>query len=143
MGTVTRRPRRATAEAELSRRIAALLDSMSQGLHVGLREEDLTPPLAMTLRLLDEPRSMRHLADAHHCDASNITGLVDRLERRGLVERRPDPDDRRVTLVHRTSEGNAVRARLVAAAISTLAGLDGLDDQSLHELNALLQRLVG
>jgi len=140
---VTRRARRSAAEAELSRRITALLDSLSQGLHAGLREEDLTPPLAMTLRLLDEPRSMRHLADAHHCDASNITGIVDRLERRGLVERQPDPADRRVTLVHRTAEGDRVRARLVASALSTLGGLRDLDDGALEELNALLSRLVG
>jgi DNA-binding MarR family transcriptional regulator len=135
--------RRLEAENELSTRITGLLDALSQGLHTGLRAEDLTPPLAMTLRLLDEPRSMRYLADAHHCDASNITGIVDRLERRRLVERTPDPSDRRVTLVQRTAAGDEVRARLVAAAVDRLTGLEQLDDDDLAQLNSLLMRLIG
>ena len=131
------------AERVLSSRITALLDSLSQGLHGELREQDLTPPLAMTLRLLDEPRSMRYLADAHHCDASNITGIVDRLEKRGLVERRADPADRRVTLIARTPDGDTMRGRLVSAALQTLTGLETLSGNELEQLNALLGRLIG
>lgn len=131
------------AERVLSSRITALLDSLSQGLHGELREQDLTPPLAMTLRLLDEPRSMRYLADAHHCDASNITGIVDRLEKRGLVERRADPADRRVTLITRTPDGDTMRGRLVSAALQTLTGLETLSEDELEQLNALLGRLIG
>ena len=130
------------AEQLLSSRIAGLLDSLSQGLHRELREQDLTPPLAMTLRLLDQPRSMRYLADAHHCDASNITGIVDRLERRGLVQRKADETDRRVTIVHRTSDGDEMRARLVGAALSTLPGLHQLSTDELEQLNELLGRLI-
>lgn len=127
----------------LSTRITGLLDCLSQGLHGELRAQDLTPPLAMTLRLLDEPRSMRSLADAHHCDASNITGIVDRLEKRGLVERCADPTDRRVTVIRRSPAGDAMRARLVGAALGTLAGLGTLSDTELDQLNDLLARLVG
>lgn len=134
---------RNAAERLLSTRITALLDSLSQGLHGELRAQDLTPPLAMTLRLLDEPRSMRYLADAHHCDASNITGIVDRLEKRGLVERRTDPADRRVTLIGRTNDGDEMRARLVNAALGTLSGLGSLSESELEQLNELLGRLVG
>ena len=134
---------RGSAEQVLSTRITALLDSLSQGLHGELRAQDLTPPLAMTLRLLDEPRSMRYLADAHHCDASNITGIVDRLEKRGLVERRADPADRRVTLIGRTDDGDEMRSRLVNAALRTLSGLGSLSESELEQLNDLLGRLVG
>lgn len=134
---------RNAAERLLSTRITALLDSLSQGLHGELRAQDLTPPLAMTLRLLDEPRSMRYLADAHHCDASNITGIVDRLEKRGLVERRADPADRRVTLIGRTNDGDEMRSRLVNAALGTLSGLGSLSESELEQLNELLGRLVG
>jgi hypothetical protein len=130
------------AERVLSSRITALLDSLSQGLHGELREQDLTPPLAMTLRLLDEPRSMRYLADAHHCDASNITGIVDRLEKRGLVERRADLADRRVTLIARTPDGDTMRSRLVSAALQTLSGLETLSADELEQLNTLLGRLI-
>lgn len=137
MSTVT------SLEGRLGVTIGRLLDRLSQGFHAELREQDLTPPLAMTLRLLDEPRSMRFLADAHRCDASNITGLVDRLERRGLVERTPDPTDRRVTLVTRTPEGSRVRKRLATRAFATLDGRRDLSESELEELIALLERLIG
>src|SRR5213078_1350098 len=52
-------------------------------------ELDLSPPQAYALRRLEpeRPLPMRDLADGLACDASNVTGIVDRLERRGLVER--------------------------------------------------------
>lgn len=60
-------------------------------------ELDLTAPLAMALRQLQEgPRSQRELASSLGYDPSNITGLADKLEARGLVERHVDPVDRRV-----------------------------------------------
>jgi DNA-binding MarR family transcriptional regulator len=60
------------------------------------REFDLQPPQQMVLGLLDEPRPMGELALEMHCDSSNITGIVDRLEERGLVERTAVARDRRV-----------------------------------------------
>jgi DNA-binding MarR family transcriptional regulator len=122
--------------------IVALMDSLHQGLQGSFRANDLTPPLAMTLKLLDQPHSMRALADAHQCDASNITGIVDRLERRGLVGRHADPSDRRVTLITRTPEGDELRRQLSDAAIAGLSGMDGLTDDELEALIALLGKLV-
>src|SRR2546423_15158611 len=58
----------------------------------------LSPMQAHTLRFLEHPVPMNELAETLWCDASNGTGIVDRLEPRGLVERRPSPDDRRVKL---------------------------------------------
>jgi DNA-binding MarR family transcriptional regulator len=46
------------------------------------------------------PLSMSRLADALDISVASITGVVDRMEARGLVERRRDSDDRRVILVH-------------------------------------------
>jgi DNA-binding MarR family transcriptional regulator len=48
----------------------------------------LTEPQALLIRRLRRPMSMGTAAEALHCDASNLTGIVDRLEKRGLVERR-------------------------------------------------------
>ena len=132
-----------SVDTRLASTIARLLDHLSQGFHAELRDQDLTPPLAMTLRLLDEPRSMRFLAEAHRCDASNITGLVDRLEGRGLVQRRPDPNDRRVTLVERTREGDRIRQRLAMRAFDRLAGRQDLSATELATLVELLERLIG
>jgi MarR family transcriptional regulator, organic hydroperoxide resistance regulator len=63
------------------------------------------------LRLI-EPEAempMSSLAGMLFCDASNVTGIVDRLERRGLIVRRPAAHDRRVKLLSLTDEGAAVR----------------------------------
>src|SRR5579864_5548027 len=62
-------------------------------------ELQLAPAQAIALQALEaaRPISMRELAERMRCHQSNITGLIDRLEARGLVERRPDPRDRRIT----------------------------------------------
>jgi DNA-binding MarR family transcriptional regulator len=54
------------------------------------------------------------LAVAIDCDPSNITGLVDKLEMKGYIQRRPDPKDRRVKMIAVTEAGLKVRARLLA-----------------------------
>src|SRR5947209_20072781 len=58
-------------------------------------ELDLAPAQAVALKELqvERPLSMRELAERMRCHPSNITGLVDRLEARGLVARIPDPRD--------------------------------------------------
>src|SRR6266700_6430068 len=63
---------------------------------------------------------MRDLAGRLQCDPSNVTFLADRLEERGLLERRPDPSDRRVKLLALTPAGLAVRMRIVHAAATNL-----------------------
>ena len=80
-----------------------------------MAEFELTPVQGHVLRLLEPEHSlpMNDLAGALHCDASNVTGLVDRLEQRGLVQRRPGARDRRVKELLLTPEGVAVRARVL------------------------------
>src|ERR671928_2004208 len=62
---------------------------------------------AHALRMLDpdEPMPMSALAERLFCDASNVTGIVDRLEARGLVERRSSEGDRRVKALTLTEAG--------------------------------------
>jgi DNA-binding MarR family transcriptional regulator len=62
------------------------------------------------LHVLDEdgPLSMSEVAERLGCDASNVTGLVDRLEARGFVERRPHEHDRRVKLLAATAKGHEI-----------------------------------
>src|SRR4051794_8821930 len=68
-------------------------------------EFDLSPIQCHVLHLLHpgRPLPMGRLAETLSCDASNVTGLVDRLESRGLIERRPSQDDRRVKVLQLTS----------------------------------------
>ena len=79
---------------------------------------------------------MRDLAGRLHCDPSNVTFLADRLEERGLIERRPDPSDRRIKLLALTPAGLALRVRIVQAAAtsSPLARLSPADQQRLCRL---------
>src|SRR5262245_38802718 len=77
------------------------------------RKLGLTPPGLGALRLLDEPRTMGEIASFLHCDPSNVTGIVDNLEEKGLAERRPSAADRRVKLIELTAAGRRTRTRLV------------------------------
>ncbi len=77
-------------------------------------EFDLTPPQVMTINRIepDRPAPMSDIARWLACDASNVTGITDRLEKRGLLERQNDPGDRRVRMLALTPEGLELRAEL-------------------------------
>jgi DNA-binding MarR family transcriptional regulator len=78
------------------------------------QELGLSPMQMHTLRNLEPgvEMPMSSLADKLFCDNSNITGMADRLEARGLIERRPADYDRRVKLLVLTEEGERLRAIL-------------------------------
>ena len=62
------------------------------------------------LNLTDQPvRTQAALADAIKADRSRIIGVLDDLQTRELIDRRPDPDDRRVRLLALTPEGLRLR----------------------------------
>jgi MarR family transcriptional regulator, organic hydroperoxide resistance regulator len=75
------------------------------------QEMGLAPMQLHALRLIEpgDGVPMSSLAGKLFCDASNVTGIVDRLEARGLIERRPSPSDRRVRLLVLTEEGERLR----------------------------------
>ena len=86
---------------------------------------------------------MRRIAQQLKCEPSNVTGIVDRLESRGLAERRPDPADRRVKLA--AADGARARDRRglrdsLDFAREPLAGLSTAERTVLRDL---LQRMLG
>ncbi|OIJ66230.1 MarR family winged helix-turn-helix transcriptional regulator [Streptomyces mangrovisoli] len=101
-------------------------------------EHALTGAQARLLGLLSlEPLPMRKLAQRLKCEPSNVTGIVDRLEARGLVERRPDPADRRVKLAAATETGRRVAGELrdgLRFAREPLAGLSSAEREALRDL---------
>lgn len=105
---------------------------------------DLSLPQARALQILEpgNPVPMRDLATSLKCDASNITGIVDRLEARGLVERRSAPGDRRVKALTVTVEGAALRARLVERLYRVPPAVATLSPAEQRTLLELLRRLV-
>ena len=107
-------------------------------------EAGLSPVQCHVLHLLepDKPASMNRLADALSCDASNVTGLVDRLEARGLVQRRPSADDRRVKVLELTAAGSRLRARLLGRMTAEHLPLAKLSARDQRTLVRILERLV-
>ena len=110
-----------------------------------MAELGLSPMQAYVLRLLEpgRPVAMRHLARALSCDASNVTGIVDRLEARGLIERRGAPRDRRVKMLVLTDEGRATRAELGKRMSEPPPAIAELTAQDKRALRDVLRRALG
>lgn len=92
------------------------------------RECGLTTPQAQLLCVLqDGPHGMAALSSVVRLERSSLTGLVDRAEQRGLVERRPDPADRRAVKVALTPAGRRAvdrfHSQVTERLCSTLSGL--------------------
>ncbi len=107
------------------------------------REHGLRPAAFGALRMLDEPRAMGEIATFLHCDNSNVTGIVDGLEEKGLVERRPAEHDRRVKLIALTAAGRRLRTRLVEAVEVPPEWLQHLAVEDQRALRAILERAAG
>ncbi|RSS68676.1 MarR family winged helix-turn-helix transcriptional regulator [Streptomyces sp. WAC06614] len=104
----------------------------------------LTGAQARVLGLLaGEATPMRRIAQKLKCEPSNITGIVDRLEGRGLVERRPDPADRRVKLAAATDEGRQTADRLRESLDFAREPLAALSEDERTVLRDLLRRMLG
>jgi len=103
-----------SAASEAWSLIAQLFTSQRTRFLAIASEFDLAPAQLGALKALDPdaPVPMRDLAEKLACDNSNVTGIIDRLEDRGLVERRASPADRRVKMLVVTQEGVDVRRRV-------------------------------
>ena len=105
----------------------------------------LNPGALKALLELDaeNPVPMRALAEAWHCDASNVTWLVDQLETRQLVERQVSTTDRRVKTVVLTDAGLALRASVEEHLHEAPEDLLSLDDADLALLVKVLRKISG
>jgi DNA-binding MarR family transcriptional regulator len=119
---------------------------MVQRQHVGaaLAELGLSFSQAHALRLLDadEPMPMSALAGRLFCDASNVTGIADRLESRGLIERRTAEGDRRVKGLVLTREGGRMRDRARELMSEPPAAIAALSPEDQRALRDILRRAV-
>jgi len=107
-------------------------------------EFDLTPAQGHALRVLDpeRPIPMNTLAEALVCDASNVTGIVDKLELRGLIARQGADHDRRVKQLAVTERGCSIRDKLVAAVMNPPAAVAALPSDVKTRLTTLLRGLL-
>ena len=109
-----------------------------------LNELGLAPMQSMALMQLrpGEPITMSAMAHALQCDNSNVTGIVDRLEAQGLVERRPAEHDRRVKTLVITEKGTKVRDTVEQRMSVPPPPLAGLSDDDAAALRDILQRAL-
>ena len=111
------------------------LDAVSE---LGVSPGDLKAMMAL------EPgrrESMRALADKWRCDASTVTWIVDRLEKRGLVERHADERDRRVKAVSLSRDGEELRAQLIGDLYRPPPAMAKLSRRDVQALRRLADRL--
>jgi DNA-binding MarR family transcriptional regulator len=107
-----------------------------------LSELGISPQQSMAIGTLEpgKPLPMSALADALHCDNSNITGIVDRLEAAGLAERRPHEGDRRVKAVVLTEKGEWMRVEIERRAGEPPPQIAALSAQDAIALRDILAR---
>ena len=110
-----------------------------------LADAALTPNDMRTLSALyhSKGRTMRSLAEEWQCDPSNVTWVVSRLEKLGLVRRRESSEDRRVRLVALTARGAKTMTRVVDRMWKAPPELQALGDADLRMLRRIFLKLPG
>ncbi|MEV6976982.1 MarR family transcriptional regulator [Kitasatospora sp. NPDC093806] len=131
-------PPAAPTSVELMDQLAQTAAAYYRNFATAAAARGLTLMQGKMLSLLRRPMPMRSLADLLACDASNVTGIIDRLEARGLVRREADPADRRIKRVTLTEEGERTVQEIRAELLTTLSGLDDLGEQDRRTFQRLL-----
>jgi DNA-binding MarR family transcriptional regulator len=135
--------RRDPLDLEVITSLAVLTTSFFADYEAAATAHELSGAQARLLALVvTEPRPMSRLALGLHCEPSNVTGLVDRLEKRGLVTRRTDPQDRRVKLIAPTEAGRELSARVWANLTFAAEPLKELEHAERLQLRDLLRKMI-
>jgi len=133
---------------DINNSIGFLLSKAYQRVWAIMREEigtyDLTPPQFGLLAFLWQQDGLTQveLSEKGQIDRTTVGGVVDRLEKIGLVERRQHPQDRRAYKIHLTERGKELEGPLSECAAWTLAKFTkGLNEQEVSELRRMLNIL--
>jgi len=131
----------ASDTSEFASAVAALFRETSALYAAIARRFDLTSQQTQLLCTLSrEQPSFGELAAMLGCDKTNVTGMVDRLERKGFLTREKDAKDRRVSRVVLTEQGWALREKIRAEFGQGLSGrFAGLSTKDQAELVRLLR----
>lgn len=107
---------------------------------------DLTPPQFSVLAFLwqQDGLTQTELSEKAQIDRTTIGGLLDRMARSNLLERRPHPQDRRAHLVYLTEQGKRLEPELTSLANQVLKRFTaGLSETDKHQLRNMLEILRG
>jgi MarR family transcriptional regulator, organic hydroperoxide resistance regulator len=135
------------SETDLDRMVWSLLYQLAmaerRNYAAACREFELTLPQSELLKLLGPgPMTMNGLATALECDASNITGIVDRLELRNLIQRNPDREDRRVKMIALTRSGRAFLRQLEERLSQPPASVSSLSTVDKNTLSRVFRQMI-
>jgi DNA-binding MarR family transcriptional regulator len=137
-------PRARADERERAfRALMAVLGQVRGCWRDALAEHAMTLPQALTLKTLGERGTLTagQLAEMLGVTPGNVTGILDRLEERGLAVRKPHKEDKRAVAVALTPAGKAMLARLEEASATALdEGFAHLTAAEVRQLVALLER---
>lgn len=117
--------------------LARIVDRFVRSYESAASAQGLTTVQAKVLGALEEPLPMHRIAEKLNSERSNVTGIIDRLEARGLVERRPDERDRRIKNIAATPAGAELARnvrRSLGFAAEPLAALAPDDRVRLRDL---------
>jgi DNA-binding MarR family transcriptional regulator len=143
-------PRQISDTSSLDKATAYLIHRMARLLRFNLSKffeqagVEITPEQWFLLFRLHEKegQAQAELADKSLNDHPNVTRMLDALEKRRLISRAADPEDRRKSLIFLTEEGRALMARLFPLAIEERRRVfRGLSQQELDLFEAILRRI--
>ncbi|MET9628685.1 MarR family transcriptional regulator [Lentzea sp. NPDC006480] len=130
--------------SEVIKLFALITDRYTREYDSAAAHHGLTAQQVKVLLILDEaPLPMRRMAERLGAEPSNLTGVVDRLQARGLVERQADPNDRRVKLLVTTDDGAVMAKDLRERLRFARNPLADLDADQRHALRDLLRLMAG
>lgn len=126
---------------DIYRKLILLMIRSRRHMFESIEERKMTPVQGMLMMLFSpgESKSMQKLSELMGCDASNITGLVDRLDAQQLIERTVDPADRRVKMIKLSEKGIQCREEILKG----LRKAEAVDVQQLTpEEQVVLVRII-
>jgi MarR family transcriptional regulator, organic hydroperoxide resistance regulator len=128
--------------SDICDRIMQWLDGIRIATTELAEEYELTKVQLVVMKVVQEHHrlSMGQLADILHCDASNVTGMVERLVKQGLLSRQPAESDRRTKMLTLTAKGTGVMTAIRAALPGRLH-CDRLDATEAEQFAGLLRKL--
>jgi MarR family transcriptional regulator, organic hydroperoxide resistance regulator len=107
------------------------------------QEFELAPQQVLTIRILGGgARPMGDLAKMLACDSSNVTGITDRLEERGLLQRTSAEHDRRVKMLVLTDDGEKLRAEITKRLAEPPPEIASLSEKDQRALRDILRRAI-
>ncbi len=140
-----RRDRAAVQVEQIERDLNGIRRALRKPLEAAVAKGKLTVPQTGVMQVVVRRRgiSLKELSETVSLAHSTVSGIVDRLEKRGMIERRPDEADGRISRIHPTAVvSEFVREEIPALARGPLeAALERATEEERAEIGRALQRL--